>query len=54
MKGGPNVNINLNDYTSQERPVFIGLGHELAHAFDAVYGNKDLSTWFSLLAVMGK
>ena len=47
MKGGPNVNINLNDYTSQERPVFIGLGHELAHAFDAVYGNKDLSTWFT-------
>lgn len=32
---------------SRERPSFIGLGHELAHAEDYINGTFDYSIWFT-------
>lgn len=40
--GGPDANLNTN------RPAFIGLGHELAHADDQVSDGKiDYGTWYT-------
>ncbi len=40
--GGPDASLNQN------RPAFIGLGHELAHANDQVSDGKiDYSTWYT-------
>ena len=39
--GGPDANLNTN------RPAFIGLGHELAHAQDQIYDGKiDYGKWY--------
>jgi len=39
--GGPDASMNTN------RPAFIGLGHELAHAYDQVSdGRIDYSPWY--------
>uniref|UniRef100_UPI001C47D49C M91 family zinc metallopeptidase n=1 Tax=Hydrotalea lipotrueae TaxID=2803817 RepID=UPI001C47D49C len=40
--GGPDANLNTN------RPAFIGLGHELAHAQDQIFDGKiDYSPWYT-------
>ena len=40
--GGPDASLNTN------RPAFIGLGHELAHALDQIVDNKiDYSAWYT-------
>ena len=35
-----------------QRPPYIGLGHELAHAADKFYGKYDESAWFHYLDKM--
>ena len=36
----------LNEDGTQERPSFIGLGHELAHISEVWYGSNDQTEWF--------
>ena len=42
--GGPSVDAEGN--ISEVRPAYIGLGHELAHAWDYIFGTWNESTWF--------
>ena len=44
--GGPSQSIRINDFSETTRPPFIGLAHELGHAFDSLYGPKDSTPWF--------
>lgn len=47
IKWNPNSTIGgLNKLGTQERPAFIGLGHEMAHIKDVWNGTYDNSTWF--------
>ena len=46
--GGPDASLNTN------RPAFIGLGHELAHALDQIVDNKiDYSPWYTPTGALG-